>query len=362
MVFLCILVPMNIRTVFTLVITIIVFGLPIWNLARLRGSRHILWAISPVVIFLSLFQGSRLLESLGDEFWYTLTKTTSYYLLIISLVLFGMSIIITLFATAFRIHNKKTFWLILGVTMVFSLGARLQGERIIIKDLTLPADHITREYNFVHITDLHSGSTDVRHAARVVEKIKSVNPEFTVITGDFIDEFYTSTEDILPFNEIETPIYLITGNHEYYLDPNKINEVIEGTHIELIDDMRVAFDELDIIGVNELATVDNTLDVLGGISPNRYTILLDHQPLEDEAQRASEQGTHLMLSGHTHNGQMWPMGLLLKMRYKYIAGLYEIGGMFLYVNQGTGTLGPKMRFGTANEVTNITLVPKDLEE
>jgi predicted MPP superfamily phosphohydrolase len=47
----------------------------------------------------------------------------------------------------------------------------------------------------------------------------------------------------------------------------------------------------------------------------------------------------------------------MSLRLKYVAGLYEIGDMFLYVNQGTGTLGPKMRLGTANEITLITLEP-----
>lgn len=349
---------MIIRIIVMLLVTVLIFGLPVWNLARMRGSKNMLWGIVPIVIFLGLFQGAQLLESNGSEFWYIPIKSLSYYWLIVSMVLFGMSLIWMLVGKVFLIKPRKIFWAIIISTLTLCVSARINGERVIIKHIELPAEHITREYRFVHITDLHSGSTDVHHAEKVVQKIQSLNPEFTVITGDFIDEFHAETKDIESFNNLSTPIYLITGNHEYYLEPNKINEVIEGTKIQLIDDQRIEFNELDIIGVNELATVDSTLKNLGGINPNRYSILLDHQPIEHEAIRASQQGTHLMLSGHTHKGQVWPMGLLLKLRYKYVAGLYEIGNMFLYVNQGTGTLGPKMRFGTANEVTLITLIPK----
>ena len=178
-----------------------------------------------------------------------------------------------------------------------------------------------------------------------------------MITGDFIDEFFVETVDIDPFNDLTMPIYLVTGNHEYYLEPGTIQKVIDGTNIQLIDSMKVVYEDLDIVGVDELQTVENTLGMVGGVDMNRYTILLDHQPLKDEAHKASESGVALMLSGHTHNGQIWPMGLLVKLRYMYVGGLYEIGNMFLYVNQGTGTLGPKMRLGTVNEITHIMLIP-----
>ena len=123
--------------------------------------------------------------------------------------------------------------------------------------------------------------------------------------------------------------------------------------------MKIPFDELDIIGVNELETVEATLSTVGGIDDTRYTILLDHQPITQEVEVAEQSGVRLMLSGHTHKGQIWPMEFLIKLRFMYVAGLYEIGNMFLYVNQGTGTVGPLMRVGSVNEITHIHLVPNE---
>lgn len=349
---------MNIlRIVIMLFATIIFFGLPLWNLARLKGSKHILWGIVPIVLLFGSFGLSQVFESSQMVNWYIVTKQLAYYCLIIGMMLFSISVFWMLFGYVFRFKKYLIFWLIVISTILYAGIGRINGERIVVKDLELAAKNITREYDFVHITDLHSGSTNRAHAERVVNIIKPLNPEFMVITGDFIDEFHVSEYDIEPFNELEFPIFLITGNHEYYLEDGKIEEVIADTDILLIDDMKISFDELDIIGVNEIATVDYTIDHVGGINEERYTILLDHQPKTDEAIRASENGAELMLSGHTHKGQVWPMNWLVSLQFKYISGLYEIGDMFLYVNQGTGTLGPKIRVNSVNEITHIHLKP-----
>jgi len=64
-----------------------------------------------------------------------------------------------------------------------------------------------------------------------------------------------------------------------------------------------------------------------------------------------------MLSGHTHAGQIWPFGILVKREFPRIAGRYSKDGSTLYVSQGTGTWGPAMRLGTMSEMTFIELSP-----
>jgi hypothetical protein len=63
----------------------------------------------------------------------------------------------------------------------------------------------------------------------------------------------------------------------------------------------------------------------------------------------------LMLSGHTHNGQLWPFNYLVKTRYKYLSGLYKINNMNLYVSRGTGTWGPRMRLWKPGEISVFIL-------
>ena len=82
-------------------------------------------------------------------------------------------------------------------------------------------------------------------------------------------------------------------------------------------------------------------------------LLLSHTPLEYE--KASKFGVDLMLSGHTHGGQIWPFNYLVKLYYPLIAGKYEVDGMNLIVCRGTGTWGPRMRLWHPSEMLKITL-------
>ena len=84
-------------------------------------------------------------------------------------------------------------------------------------------------------------------------------------------------------------------------------------------------------------------------------MLLYHRPQGFEA--AADNGVDLMLSGHTHAGQMWPLGILVKRQFPFIKGTYQHNDSTLYVSQGTGTWGPIMRLGTISEMTLIELEP-----
>ncbi len=84
-----------------------------------------------------------------------------------------------------------------------------------------------------------------------------------------------------------------------------------------------------------------------------FTVLLYHQP--DIWDAAKHHGIELMLSGHTHKGQVWPFGWLVRARYAHVAGHFQASLSHLFVSQGTGTWGPLMRFGTRCEMTVIDL-------
>jgi len=89
------------------------------------------------------------------------------------------------------------------------------------------------------------------------------------------------------------------------------------------------------------------------IDTNTYNILLNHRPQEIDI--ANNKGYDLMLSGHTHAGQIFPMNIIEYLINPYFKGLYEIGDMKLYINQGTYVWGLKMRNFSRNEITSIEL-------
>jgi predicted MPP superfamily phosphohydrolase len=83
------------------------------------------------------------------------------------------------------------------------------------------------------------------------------------------------------------------------------------------------------------------------------TILLSHTPWLTG--RVADSGVEIMLSGHTHNGQIWPFNYLVRREYPHVGGRYDMGGTTLIVGRGTGTWGPRMRLWRPGEITLITL-------
>ena len=84
-------------------------------------------------------------------------------------------------------------------------------------------------------------------------------------------------------------------------------------------------------------------------------VLLAHQP--KAVAEAADHGVALVLSGHTHGGQLWPWTWLVKLDQPYVAGLHRLRDTWIYVSQGTGYWGPPMRLGTVAEITQVVLHP-----
>ena len=93
---------------------------------------------------------------------------------------------------------------------------------------------------------------------------------------------------------------------------------------------------------------------------SRFNILLYHRPSGWED--AISHGVDLMLSGHTHNGQIFPFNFLVKQQFARIKGHYQKDNAHLYVNCGTGTWGPLMRLGSLNEISCFDLLPTSSQQ
>jgi len=87
--------------------------------------------------------------------------------------------------------------------------------------------------------------------------------------------------------------------------------------------------------------------------PAGALILLSHSPLYADV--AAQQDVGLMLSGHTHGGQIWPFDYLVQQRYSLLEGLYQLDGMSVIVGRGAGTWGPRMRLWAPAEILRVTL-------
>jgi predicted MPP superfamily phosphohydrolase len=216
-----------------------------------------------------------------------------------------------------------------------------------------PAD--VRGTSIAQITDLHIGSRGGGFLRRVVNRLNRLDADYVMITGDLVDFNGISSAELAPLADLTAPAYFCIGNHERYDDLEDICTRLDGHGVTVLRNRSVLAGGLQFVGVDDAdarSQVRTTLATLTA-APGVYRVLLYHRP--DGAEDAADWGAHLMLCGHTHNGQMFPFNYLVRRMYPRIRGRFDIGDMTLYVSRGTGTWGPVMRLGSRPEISMIQL-------
>lgn len=241
--------------------------------------------------------------------------------------------------------------------IVLALHARHRAERIDDVSLELALPGLARAVRLVQLSDVHVGSRDGAFLERVVEQARAHAPELVVITGDLLDESRVGVTDLAALARFECPVYLAIGNHERYVDLDAALAAIRRHGVRVLRDEAVEHGPLRLIGIDDRDRPDALPGVLErlGSDPASVDVLLYHRP--DGWQAARARRIPLTLSGHTHGGQIWPFGLLVRRQYPDMIGRFERDGTTLYVSSGTGTWGPALRLGTRSEMTVIDLVP-----
>jgi len=220
----------------------------------------------------------------------------------------------------------------------------------------------TFDFTLVQISDLHIGGLiDQAFVKASVEKINALKPDIVCITGDLIDtSLEYIREAILELEGIDAKhgIYYILGNHEYFHHPKSIIAFIQKTKLTLLMNEHISIDALkvNIVGVTDLIGYRMKMlepdihKAFKGINPSFKTILMAHQPKFIEA--LGSYRPELILSGHTHGGQIWPFEYLVRLQQPYVKGLHQLpNGSYLYVNSGIGFWGPPMRLSSQAEIT-----------
>ena len=220
------------------------------------------------------------------------------------------------------------------------------------------------DFSIVQISDLHIGGLiDREFVKHSVEKINSLKADIVVITGDLIDtKIEAVKEAVLELTHIQSKqgIYYILGNHEYFHDPLEIISFMKRTNIKVLLNECVVIDELkvNIAGVTDLFgyrvnQLEPNIDkAFQKCNSDYQTILLAHQPKFIE--ELKDYKPELILSGHTHGGQIWPFNHLVKLQQPYVKGLHTLSnGSSIYVNSGIGFWGPPMRLNSQAEIAYI---------
>jgi predicted MPP superfamily phosphohydrolase len=230
---------------------------------------------------------------------------------------------------------------------------------------------LQKSLKIAHWTDIHLGHFRGRKfLQQLVDKTIRQSPDLVVITGDLYDgKIQLSTDVLTPLKQLNVPIYFVHGNHDVYSGLKEVFEVVNKSGVKILQNERIVFEGLQIIGLNHMRADDSTggmhasggpntiQDVLNKIEIDREQpgLLLHHSP--DGIEYAQDHGIDLYLSGHTHGGQQFPVTLINELLFRFNRGLHDYKGTKILVSEGVGTFGPPVRVGTKSELLLIELVP-----
>jgi predicted MPP superfamily phosphohydrolase len=258
---------------------------------------------------------------------------------------------------------------VLGAVSVRSALADVEVKEVDVRLERLPP--ALSGLTIVQLTDVHIGPTiGQKFLEQVVETTNRQKPDAIVITGDLVDGSVASLQrHVEPLAKLRARygVFFVTGNHEYYSGVDAWLAELERLGVRPLRNERVSLGDrsasIDLAGVDDHGAHGfgpghgaDYVKALGGTRPDREVILLAHQP--SQIVEAARAGVGLQLSGHTHGGQIWPFGALVRLNQPYIAGLHRHGERTqIYVSRGTGYWGPPMRLFCPAEITKLVLSP-----
>lgn len=334
-------------------------------------NARIILAVVLGILLISVLLGAALIHKWDNTF------TRTYYLLAMfwlgTLLNLGLMLLLVLilkfllpfFGVVFSLNFLQIILIVgtLGLSFIGvynGLTFKVKEYEVKIKDLPTAWHNQT----IVHISDVHLGSVYRQKSfARIINKVNQLEPNAVFITGDLFDGMEADFSWLNPsFAKFKAPkgIYYSYGNHDLYLGFNRISDLLKDYDITILDNKLKIVDDLQIMGISYSFNQDFDLyqEILNQVDydEKKPSLLLYHEP--KNINLAVKAGIDLQLSGHTHRGQLFPLGMIANLFYKgYGYGLFQIDSFSLIVNSGLGTWGPPMRTSGKSEIVKIILKP-----
>ncbi|XP_033754123.1 transmembrane protein with metallophosphoesterase domain-like [Pecten maximus] len=230
------------------------------------------------------------------------------------------------------------------------------------------------------LSDIHLGPVNGRREmVQIVKMVNNIQSDMVVMVGDLIDGGLNElSKAAAPIKNIKSKYgtFFVTGNHEYYaMDVDNWFVYLESKGVTVLHNSNVHLpknappsQQICLVGTDDLEAVriqymghgfylDKAME---GCSKDQPVLLLAHQPMAAKMAFASKHRIDLILSGHTHGGQMFPLVIGAYLTNPYYLGLYPHGrNSHIYVSQGTNFWGIPMRTFTSREIAVITLTRKN---
>ena len=289
------------------------------------------------------------------------------------------------------IHARKTFILV-GILCFLVVGAFstygvIHAKKIVVNSYQVQIDKKVDKFSNLKValvSDLHFGyNSSLSHVKKMVKLINESDPDVVVIAGDIFDNSYEAIYEpdkiIQEIKKIKTKygVYAVYGNHDIdekilagftfswkknkNLNDPRMTSFLEKANVKLLRDESLLIDDsfylvrrIDYhkygMEVEKRKTIE---ELVSSFDKSKPIILIDHEPYELD--KIAKVGVDLDLSGHTHNGQMFPSNVFIKFIWKNPHGLLKVDNMYSAVTSGVGVYGPNMRVGTTAEVMVLDL-------
>ncbi|HLN20039.1 MAG TPA: metallophosphoesterase [Bacteroidales bacterium] len=268
------------------------------------------------------------------------------------------------------LYKRTAFIITVSASAVLIIGGFINAVIPVVKEYNIKIDKPAGEVKSLRIaavSDIHLGSIirkrSIKKLSGILLKLK---PDLVLLLGDIVDGEIgpVMRGDLLQYfscPKCDYGMLAISGNHEFIGGASRTIPYIESKGIRMLKDEILVLDGgIQLIGRKDrdserfygskrmsLASLLEKADI------TKPMILLDHQPFEYD--EAVKHGIDLELSGHTHNGQMWPLNHLTEMIYELSYGYLRKGNTQFIVSSGYGLWGPRVRSGSHSEVLLINI-------
>lgn len=262
--------------------------------------------------------------------------------------------------------NKKLTFALTFILMIYGV---YESQNITTKKITLKSNKISKEkpLKIAYISDVHIGiMSSEKLLKKTVDIILQSKPDILLCGGDLIDGPPKNEKSLsVLFGSLNLPLgkYSVMGNHETYHGKNRSAQTIKNLGFTLLQNQTVYVDDTTAITGLKYYRTDSEKEqpqekqLLNQLDKNKYNILVKHVPTITPSM---PENIDLQLSGHTHNGQIFPFVYFVKLLYKYTYGIYQIDkDSFLYVSSGSGFWEIPVRILAPAEIVLITIESAD---
>jgi len=234
-----------------------------------------------------------------------------------------------------------------------------------VNETEIKIKNLKKELTVMHISDVHIGHhRGQNYLAKIVKETNIQNPDLILITGDLVDVESSLKPGVLePLSDFKAPVSFVEGNHEKHFGAERVLKLIGDHNIRILRNEVIETHDIQLIGINYInmhrsGYAGDVKSVLKEISlkSDAPSILISHSPAG--VKYFEEAGIDLILAGHLHGGQFFPLFPLSKLSFSFTRGLYQYGNTKVFVSSGAGTsFMIRVRLGSFNEINLLKLIP-----